>query len=176
MGSLDSSLEVSVEVCCVELEAETRAFLSDPASRVKTIGFWKILPFFFLPPFLETVRCLWSDELTVFPTTHRFYSDAVLGSLNRSLGIQQWKDLNHEQPVPLEKALAAFDMFISRDSEDDCQTVCRRRITSRRQSLTLTDLPISWQYSRRSARAISQSSRTDFASASYHDRQVSEKQ
>lgn len=52
----------------------------------------------------------------------RFYSDAVLGSLNRSLGIQQWVDLNYRH-VPLERALAAFDMFIPQNYQFDFETV-----------------------------------------------------
>lgn len=59
--------------------------------------------------------------------THRcgnsFYSDAVLRSLNRSLGIQQWIDLRHGRYVPLERALAAFDMFTSQGDEMDFNKV-----------------------------------------------------
>ena len=47
----------------------------------------------------------------------------MLGSLNRSLGIQQWIDLRHGRHVPLERALAAFDMFTSQGGEMDFNKV-----------------------------------------------------
>ena len=47
MGSLDFSLEVSVDYCGVELEAESGAFSPAPVSGVKTIGLMGFFPFFF---------------------------------------------------------------------------------------------------------------------------------
>lgn len=38
-----------------------------------------------------------------------FYSDAVLGGLHRAMAIGEWVKLRDGHPVPLERALAAFD-------------------------------------------------------------------
>ena len=46
----------------------------------------------------------------------------MLASLNRSLGIQQWVDLKNGH-VSLERALAAFDMFIRQNDDFDFETV-----------------------------------------------------
>lgn len=48
----------------------------------------------------------------------RYYSQSVLDSIHRSLGIEQWHALiDPSQPSPtLERALGAFDMFVQ-DSE-----------------------------------------------------------
>ncbi|KAI4174824.1 MAG: hypothetical protein LQ343_002062 [Gyalolechia ehrenbergii] len=53
----------------------------------------------------------------------RYYSDAVLGGVHRIMAIQQWVRLKDGQPVPLEKALAAFDQFVLHDREGDLEEV-----------------------------------------------------
>lgn len=53
----------------------------------------------------------------------RYYSHAVLASLHRSLAIQHWRNIQLEGLVPLEKALAAFDIFASQNQEDDFEKV-----------------------------------------------------
>lgn len=54
----------------------------------------------------------------------RFYSKAVLGTLHHDAAVQVWSKISKGQDVPLEKALAAFDMFISEDNEGDFDAVC----------------------------------------------------
>lgn len=53
----------------------------------------------------------------------RYYSHAVLASLHRSLATQQWHHLHLKSVVPLEKALAAFDIFTSHNQEEDFEKV-----------------------------------------------------
>ena len=43
----------------------------------------------------------------------RFYSDAILGSFHRKIAVAEWQKLRNGEKVPLERALGAFDMFIS---------------------------------------------------------------
>ncbi|KAI4180490.1 MAG: hypothetical protein L6R41_007212, partial [Letrouitia leprolyta] len=52
-----------------------------------------------------------------------YYSDAVLGGVHRMMAIQEWVRLKDGQPVPLEKALAAFDQFVLHDREGDLEEV-----------------------------------------------------
>ena len=49
----------------------------------------------------------------------RYYSEAILGCLHRDLAISEWLDLKRGLPGPLERALAAFDLFILQDREGD---------------------------------------------------------
>lgn len=49
----------------------------------------------------------------------RYYSNAVLGYLQRSLAIDVWLDLVNGRCDLLEHALGAFDMFVIRDGEGD---------------------------------------------------------
>ena len=53
----------------------------------------------------------------------RYYSHAVLASLHRSLAIQRWHHLHLKSIDPLEKALAAFDIFASHNQEEDFEKV-----------------------------------------------------
>ena len=49
----------------------------------------------------------------------QFYSDAVLGSLHRNMAIQEWAKLSEGQQIPLERALAGFDLFVLHGREGD---------------------------------------------------------
>lgn len=49
----------------------------------------------------------------------QFYSDAVLGTLHRTMAIKEWVKLKDGGPVPLERALAAFDMFVLHGRKGD---------------------------------------------------------
>jgi len=53
----------------------------------------------------------------------RFYSDAVLGTLHRTMAIKEWVKLKDGEPVPLERALAAFDMFVLHGRKGDFDEV-----------------------------------------------------
>ena len=55
---------------------------------------------------------------------NRFYSDAVLGGLHRSMAIREWAKLNDGDVVPLERALGAFDMFVLHKKCGDFHDVC----------------------------------------------------
>ena len=48
----------------------------------------------------------------------RYYSDALLGSFHRKIAAKEWQRLGDGEDVPLEKALGAFDMFISHTDID----------------------------------------------------------
>ncbi|KAF6219304.1 hypothetical protein HO133_005129 [Letharia lupina] len=56
----------------------------------------------------------------------RFYSDAVLGGLHRSMAVREWAKLNDGDVVPLERALAAFDMFVLHERDGDFHDVATR--------------------------------------------------
>ena len=57
----------------------------------------------------------------------RYYSDAVLGYLHRKMAIEEWVKLKDGHPIPLERALAAFDMFVLHDREGDIDEVGLQR-------------------------------------------------
>ncbi|KAI9822357.1 MAG: hypothetical protein M1827_000076 [Pycnora praestabilis] len=50
-------------------------------------------------------------------------SDAVLGCLHRTLAIQEWCKLKDGEPTSLERALAAYDMFVLHDRTGDFEEV-----------------------------------------------------
>lgn len=54
---------------------------------------------------------------------YRYYSDAVLGFLHRKMAIEEWVKLKDGQSVPLERALAAFDMLVLHEREGDFDDV-----------------------------------------------------
>ena len=58
----------------------------------------------------------------------RFYSDAILGGLHRSMAIKEWAKLSNGDTVPLERALAAFDMFVVHERDGDIHDVCIQEI------------------------------------------------
>lgn len=83
----------------------------------------------------------------------RYYSNAVLGHLHRKMAVEEWMKLKDGSPVPLERALAAFDMFVlhNREGDFDDVTACLDRLT---QSI-LTETPeIANQQPRQKALAI----------------------
>ena len=43
----------------------------------------------------------------------------VLGSLHRTMAIKEWVKLNNDQGTSLERALAAFDMFVLEKRKGD---------------------------------------------------------
>ena len=43
---------------------------------------------------------------------NRYYAQALLGYLHRSIAVAEWAKLRNGEPVPLERALGAFDLFI----------------------------------------------------------------
>lgn len=47
----------------------------------------------------------------------------MLGHLHRKIAIEEWVKLRDGSPVPLERALAAFDMFVLHDGEGDSDDV-----------------------------------------------------
>ena len=53
----------------------------------------------------------------------RFYSDAVLGSVHRTMAITEWMKLKNGEAVPLERALAAFDLFVLHGRKGDFNEV-----------------------------------------------------
>lgn len=67
--------------------------------------------------------CTLSDRESELTFGYSYYSDAVLGGVHRIMAIQQWVRLKDGQPVPLEKALAAFDQFVLHDREGDLEEV-----------------------------------------------------
>ncbi len=54
----------------------------------------------------------------------RFYSDVVLGSLHRKMAVHEWVKIRDSETVPLERALAAFDMFVLHERKGDLFDVC----------------------------------------------------
>jgi F-box protein 21 len=57
---------------------------------------------------------------------YRFYSEAILGCLHRTLAIEEWSRLRNRQSVTLERALSAFDMFVLHERYGDFDEVCLR--------------------------------------------------
>ena len=53
----------------------------------------------------------------------RFYSDAVLGTLHRTMAIKEWVRIKDGEEVSLEKALTAFDMFVLHGRKGDFDEV-----------------------------------------------------
>lgn len=43
---------------------------------------------------------------------NRYYAQALLGYLHRSIAVAEWAKLRNGESVPLERALGAFDLFI----------------------------------------------------------------
>jgi F-box protein 21 len=54
---------------------------------------------------------------------HRFYSNAVLDHVHRSQALEEWWRLSKGDSVSLERALAAFDLFVLHDEYGDLQEV-----------------------------------------------------
>lgn len=70
----------------------------------------------------------------------RYYGAMVLGCLHRTMAIKEWKKLKDENPVSLESALAAFDMFVLDGRNCDFDDVRRSNmVASFYGSLTFQD-------------------------------------
>ena len=69
--------------------------------------------------------CLMASKYTSIERLSRirFYSDTVLGGLHRSMAIREWAKLSDGDVVPLERALAAFDMFVLHERDGDFDDV-----------------------------------------------------
>ena len=69
------------------------------------------------PPAIAATYCL----------ARRYYANKALGSINRSLAIEEWIRVRnqHKAYVRLDGALAAFDMFVAGDSNRDIETIGR---------------------------------------------------
>ena len=61
--------------------------------------------------------------MSLTPVAFRYYSNAVLSYLHRTLAIKEWRTIGADQSVPLERCLAAFDMFILRERTGDFDDV-----------------------------------------------------
>ena len=57
----------------------------------------------------------------------RYYSDELLGYIHRQKAIKVWAKMSNRQEVSLEKALAAFDMFVLHGREGDFDEVSTAR-------------------------------------------------
>lgn len=53
----------------------------------------------------------------------RYYSNAILGCLHRTIAIPEWSRLRNGEDVPLERALGAFDMFVLGAGTGDLENV-----------------------------------------------------
>ena len=54
----------------------------------------------------------------------RYYSNAIMGCLHRTMAIPEWKRLKDGEDVSLERALGAFDMFVLETGSGDFDDVC----------------------------------------------------
>ena len=69
------------------------------------------------------LRNLNVEESTDDVLARRFYSDAVLGMVHRTQAIREWMKLAEGKYVPLERALAGFDMFVLHGRHGDFDNV-----------------------------------------------------
>ena len=53
----------------------------------------------------------------------RYFSDAVLGCLHRTLAIPEWFKLKNGEDVSLDRALGAYDMFVLHERGGDFDDV-----------------------------------------------------
>lgn len=53
----------------------------------------------------------------------RYYARALLTCLHRSIAVPEWAKLRRGEYVPLERAMAAFDLFIPETSFGDLDEV-----------------------------------------------------
>ncbi|OOF98470.1 hypothetical protein ASPCADRAFT_42558 [Aspergillus carbonarius ITEM 5010] len=65
------------------------------------------------------VKCEAEDYLA-----RRYYAEALLTCLHRSLAVREWAKLRNGDEVPLDRALGAFDLFISRSNFGSLEEVC----------------------------------------------------
>ncbi|KAJ9666541.1 hypothetical protein H2201_003464 [Coniosporium apollinis] len=55
----------------------------------------------------------------------RYWSQATLNTIHRTMAIEEWEKLQKGQDVPLERALGAFDMFVLDTREGDFDNISR---------------------------------------------------
>lgn len=55
--------------------------------------------------------------------TKRYYSNAILTCLHRTIAIPEWEKLRTGEDVSLERALGAFDMFVLETGPGDFDDV-----------------------------------------------------
>ena len=72
---------------------------------------------------LDGITTLWTWELWADVNRCSYYSGVVLGSLHRTMAINEWVKLNNGQGTSLERALAAFDMFVLERRKGDFNEV-----------------------------------------------------
>lgn len=56
---------------------------------------------------------------------NRYYAHALLTCLHRSLAVSEWARIRRGEPVSLERALGAFDLFIPESGYGDLEEVSR---------------------------------------------------
>ena len=77
----------------------------------------------------------YADRLTdffspfAFPT-NRYYARALLTCLHRSIAVPEWAKLRRGEPVSLERALGAFDLFIPESGFGDLDEVRLEALSS----------------------------------------------
>ncbi len=54
----------------------------------------------------------------------RYYANSVLDYLQRSMALAEWARILRGEPVPLERALGAFDLFVLHDQQGDLLEAC----------------------------------------------------
>lgn len=55
----------------------------------------------------------------------RYYARALLTCLHRSIAVPEWVKLRNGDPVSLERALGAFDLFLPESSFGNLDEVCK---------------------------------------------------
>ncbi|PFH63065.1 hypothetical protein XA68_10068 [Ophiocordyceps unilateralis] len=74
-----------------------------------------------------------TDESAEDYLARRYYSNALLGSIHRSIAIEEWHQLRQDRDSPdahvagvrLERALGAFDMFVLHDQPGDLDDISK---------------------------------------------------
>jgi hypothetical protein len=98
--------------------------------------FWREGALLYAKVYLETVSPL--------ITFSRYFSDAVLGCLHRTIAVLEWNKLKNGEHVSLERALGAYDMFVLHDREGDFDDVRVDAFVSNRVNFELaTDITTS---------------------------------
>ncbi|TLD17827.1 uncharacterized protein PgNI_00469 [Pyricularia grisea] len=66
-----------------------------------------------------------ADESVEDVLARRYYANAALGSIHRSMAVKEWSKFQqpYSGPRPLERALAGFDMFVLHDQEGDIDDI-----------------------------------------------------
>ena len=72
----------------------------------------------------------------------RYYSDAVLTLLQRSCAVEEWSRLHRGDEVSLERALAAFDMFVLQHGQGDFDEVCQNVSLIKKEALLTLQVDI----------------------------------